>query len=209
MIPPLDKLNTPLAVLRDTNIDTDTIYPARFLLLTKREGLGAYAFHDRRYDDTGAENVDFPLHRPSWRGTQALVVGEGFGTGSSREQAVWALVDFGIRVIIGTDFGDIFAGNAPKNGLVLVRVDADLRDLLADQAEAGATLRLDVRESRLEVRVHRSAAVLVPLDLSSEEREALLNGWEEIDRMIRLETEPVTGFEAGQKLRHPWLWRHG
>lgn len=209
MIAPLEKLTTPVAVLREANIDTDIIFPARFLLITERAGLGQYLFRDRRFDEDGAETPDFPLNRPEWRSAQALVVGEGFGSGSSREQAVWALVDYGIRVIIGTDFGDIFAGNARKNGLVLVRVEPERRDLLAEQAEMGAELVLDVLEMRLEMRVHRSVAIVIPFDLTAAEQEDLLNGWEEIDRMIAEETPAVSEFEEGQKTRRPWLWRAG
>ena len=202
MIASLRHIKTPLAALRDANVDTDTIFPARFLLITERYGLGQYLFADRRVDANGALIAEFPLNRPDWQTAQALVVGDGFGTGSSREQAVWALVDHGIRVILGTDFGDIFSNNAAKNGLLLVRVDRDARDQMFDLAETGATLTLDVETAALEL----TGFGAIPLMFSSGQQDALLNGWEEIDIMIETETRYIQSFEEAQRMSRPWLW---
>ncbi len=205
MIAPLTHLDTQLAVLTEANVDTDTIFPARFLLITERVGLGQHLFRDRRYDGQGAEIVAFPLNRPQWRDAQALVVGDGFGTGSSREQAVWALVDHGIRVILGTDFGDIFANNAAKNGLVLILLQPDQRDELAKLGTQGARLTLDVAAEHLEV----SGFGPLPLQLQAGQRDALLNGWEDIDRILGEETGYISAFEDAQRMSRPWLWEAG
>jgi 3-isopropylmalate/(R)-2-methylmalate dehydratase small subunit len=203
MIAPIRQLMTQIAVLAEANIDTDVIFPARFLLITARAGMGDYLFHDRRFDAEGNPVGDFAIDRTPE--AQALVVGDGFGTGSSREQAVWALVDHGIRVVIGTDFGDIFAGNARRNGLLLVQTSAERRDRIAGLAEAGAKLSLDVEQARLDVEGFGA----LPIDLSQGQREAFLNGWEEIDRMIQQESGYISAFEDVQRLSRPWLWEAG
>ena len=101
-----------VAVLPQENIDTDQIIPARFLTTTERAGIGQGCFADWRFDDHGHERADFPLHRPELRGAGILAAGRNFGCGSSREHAPWALLDFGIRVVISTRIADIFRNNA-------------------------------------------------------------------------------------------------
>ncbi len=104
------------------NVDTDAIIPARFLKTIKRTGLGTGLFHAWRFDENGTELPDFVLNMEPYRSGKILVAGENFGCGSSREHAVWALMDFGIRVVIAPSFGDIFYNNGLKNGLLPVRL---------------------------------------------------------------------------------------
>src|SRR4030067_830361 len=106
------------------NVDTDAIIPARFLKTIKRTGLGEGLFHAWRFDESGKEIPGFTLNMAPYRGGKILVVGENFGCGSSREHAVWALMDYGIRVVIAPSFGDIFYNNGLKNGLLPVRLPA-------------------------------------------------------------------------------------
>ena len=114
-MPPFRHLSSRTVVLAAANIDTDQIIPARFLTTTTRSGLGAQLFADWRYDPGGAARADFALNRKEATGCQILVAGRNFGCGSSREHAPWALLDYGFRAIISTEFADIFTNNSLKN----------------------------------------------------------------------------------------------
>src|ERR1700732_1599618 len=119
------------------NIDTDQILPARYLKLPRKGEHGKVLFHDLRFDGTDRERPDFPLNRPCWRDAGIIVSGRNFGGGSSREAAVYALYDYGIRCVIAPSFGDIFSQNATKNGLLAAVVS---------EAESGALLTALTRE---------------------------------------------------------------
>jgi 3-isopropylmalate/(R)-2-methylmalate dehydratase small subunit len=123
MTRPFTPVKSRAVVLRQDDIDTDQIIPARFLTTTGRTGLGRHLFADWRYDAAGAPVETFPLNRDAARSAQVLVAGRNFGCGSSREHAPWALVDFGFRVIVAPSFADIFRGNALKNALLPVALD--------------------------------------------------------------------------------------
>jgi len=148
------------AVLPTRDIDTDQIIPARFLTTTTRDGLGAALFHDLRYDKDGAEIPGFVLNRAEARGCEILVAGNNFGCGSSREHAAWALLDYGFRAVISTEFADIFKNNSLKNSLLPVIVDEDTHRWLV--ANPGVRLHIDVERSRLELPDGR--AVEYPID---------------------------------------------
>ena len=143
----LQKLVSRTVVLPVRDIDTDQIIPARFLTTTTREGLGAGLFHDLRFDSSGDEDPDFPLNRPEANGCEILVAGNNFGCGSSREHAPWALLDFGIRAVISTEFADIFLNNSLKNGLLPIIVDTNTHEWLI--ANPGTELHIDVERSTL------------------------------------------------------------
>jgi 3-isopropylmalate/(R)-2-methylmalate dehydratase small subunit len=143
----LRSLRSRTVVLPSENVDTDQIIPARFLLTTTREGLGEHLFADWRYDAEGRPRPDFPLNRQPASEACVLVAGRNFGCGSSREHAVWALSDHGIRAVVSTKIADIFRRNALKNGLVPVELDeASHRALL--QAP-GAEVTIDLASRRL------------------------------------------------------------
>ena len=110
------------APLKIINVDTDMIIPKQYLKTIKRTGLGKGLFSEQRYKDDGSENPDFVLNKPAYRNAKVLVAGDNFGCGSSREHAPWALLDFGIRCVISTSFGDIFYNNCFKNGILPIRV---------------------------------------------------------------------------------------
>ena len=120
------KFESHYVVMARENIDTDQIIPARFLTTTTREGLGPHAFHDWRYRADGSPDPDFSLNRPAALGARVLVAGNNFGCGSSREHAVWALLDAGFKAIVSSQFADIFRGNALNNGLLPVQVSPEL-----------------------------------------------------------------------------------
>jgi 3-isopropylmalate/(R)-2-methylmalate dehydratase small subunit len=135
-------LKSRTVVLPTRDVDTDQIIPARFLTTTSREGLGGGLFRDLRFREDGSKDSDFPLNRPEAAACEILVAGNNFGCGSSREHAAWALLDFGIRAVISTDFADIFRSNALKNGLLPIIVDADTHHWLL--MNPGAELSIDV-----------------------------------------------------------------
>ena len=116
-----------------TNVDTDMIIPAQYMKALTRSGLGKHLFQELRFARDGSERSDFILNRPACRAARILIADRNFGCGSSREHAVWALTDFGIRCIVAPSFGDIFAGNARKNGLLLIRLPDDLCTRLRDE----------------------------------------------------------------------------
>lgn len=129
---PFKTLTSRTMVLKQENIDTDQIIPARFLTTTSREGLGKAAFYDWRYDGDGRPKNSSVFDGVDPASQQILVAGSNFGCGSSREHAPWALADFGFRAIISSDIADIFKSNAQKNGLVPVEIDEEThRALLA------------------------------------------------------------------------------
>lgn len=139
---PFTELTSRTVILRERNIDTDQIIPARFLTTTERKGLGRFAFNDWRHLADGSPNPEFALNRPENADAQILVAGRNFGCGSSREHAPWALLDLGLRAVISSEIADIFRSNALKNGLLPVMLDAAVVDDLL--AQPGIELRIDV-----------------------------------------------------------------
>ena len=143
------ELRSRTVVLPTENVDTDQIIPARFLLTTTREGLGTRLFADWRYDAEGRPRPDFPLNQRPASEACVLVAGRNFGCGSSREHAVWALADYGFRVVISSQVADIFRRNAIKNGLLPIEVDAQSHAKLLDAPGARVEVDLEARHVRL------------------------------------------------------------
>ncbi|HKU01111.1 MAG TPA: 3-isopropylmalate dehydratase small subunit [Paraburkholderia sp.] len=172
------------APLPAADIDTDQIVPARFMH-ARRLDYGRYFFHDRRFDPQSGElRPDFVLNRPGYANAQILVTGPNFGCGSSREQAVHTMFDFGIRVLIGTTFGDIFFGNCLKNGVLPIRADAafvaHVNALVIH--EPGVRIRVDLPTQRVVAPDGKTAA----FDIDAFSKEALTGGLDEIDVTLRL-----------------------
>ena len=192
---PLKTVTGQAVSLPDADVDTDIIYPARFLLITEKQGLGRYAFADRR-GQPGFPFRDHGEQRP------ILIAGPNFGCGSSREQAPWAIGDLGIRVIIASSFGEIFYSNCFRNGMLPIRLAAAEVERLRAQAEAGATIRVDLERQIIE------AATLPPIafDIAAERREALLMGWNDTLRILTLHGQDIAQFETAQRRAAPWLW---
>jgi 3-isopropylmalate/(R)-2-methylmalate dehydratase small subunit len=195
------------ASLPQANVDTDIIFPARFLLITAKKGLGKYAFYEWRYEPSGAERPDFVLNQPAFRGAEILVTGENFGCGSSREQAPWALRDLGVRCIIATSFGEIFYGNCFQNGILpVVAPEADLVGLHADAAQ-GLPITVDL--VRQEVIRPGGNGEVISFDLEPWRRDALLNGWDEVDIILNTSAGDIAAFETTQRQASPWLYDRG
>jgi 3-isopropylmalate/(R)-2-methylmalate dehydratase small subunit len=174
----LSTLTSRTLVLSAANIDTDQIIPARFLTTTTRSGLGAHLFADWRFAPDGTPRPEFALNQPGAAECQVLVAGRNFGCGSSREHAPWALIDFGVRAVISTEFADIFTSNALKNGLLPVRVDAATNDWLI--AHAGVEVTLDVRSRTLALPGGR----VVSFPLEAFARHCLLRGLDELGFLL-------------------------
>jgi 3-isopropylmalate/(R)-2-methylmalate dehydratase small subunit len=176
------------AVLPTRDIDTDQIIPARFLTTTSREGLGAALFHDLRFDTHGAPIAGFVLNRPEASGCQVLVAGNNFGCGSSREHAPWALLDFGIRVVISTEIADIFRNNSLKNGLVPVVVDRETHAFLIDNP--GIEVEIDIPSATLALPDGRK--VEFPIDAFA--RYCLVEGIDQLG-YLQKHVEEIRSFE--------------
>ncbi len=141
-------LSSRSVVLRQTNIDTDQIIPARFLSTTERAGLGKNAFNDWRWQTDGTPNPEFAFNQPQNAGRSILLAGRNFGCGSSREHAPWALTDLGLHAIVSSEIADIFRGNALKNGLLPIVLDeADVQELM-QRPDDELTIDVAARELR-------------------------------------------------------------
>ena len=182
------------------NVNTDQILPARYLKLPRAAGLGHTLFHDLRRDLEGNENADFPLNQPSWRDAAILIAGRNFGGGSSREAAVYALYDAGIRCVIAPSFGDIFAQNAVKNGLLpAIVADADVSELGSlIAADPALPVTVDLERQTI-ARGNRTFA----FSIDEVSRNQLLNGWDDID-LTESYRARIAAFKAADRERRPW-----
>lgn len=182
------------------NIDTDQILPARFLKLSRNGAHGGALFRDLRFDAAGEERLDFPLNRRPWRQAKIVVAGDNFGGGSSREAAVYALFDYGIRCVIAPSFGDIFSQNAAKNGILTA---------LLTKSECETLIAGLSREPTLPVTVDLEATTIVCGNLSirfgidTARRMRLLNGWDDID-LTNSFRDQIDSFKATHVGQHPW-----
>ena len=196
------RLDSVAAPMPQADIDTDVIFPARFLLLTDKHGLGPFAFYEKRFFADGTERADFVFNQERWRGAQILVAGANFGCGSSREQAPWSLEDLGLRCIIAPSFGEIFQGNCLNNGMLPITVgEAQHRALMAE-AKAGRRLAVDLEAACITL----ACGSEIRFEIPERQRQALLNGWDAIELITRNEGERIAGFEQSQRQRMPWLY---
>ena len=200
---PFVRLEGIAAPLMEENVDTDIIFPARFLLITAREGLGRYAFHDRRFDADGVERPGFILNRAPFSGARILIADANFGSGSSREQAVWALAGFGIACVIAPSFGEIFQSNCYRNGLLPIVLPNATVFGLAKLAEAKEYFAIDLKAQTIMVGARQTA-----FDVPAEQRLALLNGWDDTATILNTREPDIVAFEARQKETQPWLWEN-
>jgi 3-isopropylmalate/(R)-2-methylmalate dehydratase small subunit len=185
------------------NVDTDAIIPARFLKTIGRTGLGENLFRAWRFDEEGKEVPGFPLNMGPYRSGKILLAGENFGCGSSREHAVWSLMDYGVRVVIAPSFGDIFYNNGLKNGLLPVRLSSvAVRELIAWLQKApGSEIAVDLPAQT----VTGPDGTVYPFGIGSFPKECLLQGSDEITLTLRHEGE-IALYERDGKRKTPWLF---
>ena len=179
---PVTVLRSRSVVLPAADVDTDQIIPARFLKGTVRDGLGRSLFADWRYEQDGTPRASFVLNGPDAEGARVLVAGPNFGCGSSREHAVWALVDHGFRAVVSTRLADIFKRNALQNGLVPVELDAESQRALA----AASPCEVTVDVLALTVSWPGGSA---PFALPPFARRSLIEGRDELDMLVALDDE--------------------
>ena len=196
---PFTTLDAIAAPLPEADIDTDVIFPARFLLLLDKQGLGKHLFHERRHRD--GRLTDFVLNRPPYDRAGILVAGANFGSGSSREHAVWALADFGIRCVIAPSFGEIFYSNCFKNGVLPILLSGDNYDRAMAAAMAAERIAVDLQSQRLSLQGQEG----IGFDVDPYRRGALLAGLDEIGTILAEDAQDIATFERTQQARYPWL----
>ncbi|MFP5508811.1 MAG: 3-isopropylmalate dehydratase small subunit [Alphaproteobacteria bacterium] len=189
-------IDGPAVALPQDNIDTDQLIPARFMSVPRKDGYGPYLLHDLRFDAQGAPRPDMPLNRHT--DARILVTRRNFGSGSSREAAVYALVDFGIQAVLAPSFGDIFASNAVNNGLLPARLPEDrIEALLTRLGTDSAAMTVDLTDS-----VIRLGNQVIPFDLDPIWRLKLINGWDDID-MTASHGAAIAAFRAARAKAAP------
>ncbi|MFT4054983.1 MAG: 3-isopropylmalate dehydratase small subunit [Novosphingobium sp.] len=191
-MPGFTPFTAPAFVLDEDDVDTDIIFPARFLLHTERKGLGRFAFHDRPALLEAYAAVGKP---------PILLAGANFGCGSSREHAVWSLDGMGLTAVFAPSFGEIFRGNCANNGMVAGMMAPEALATLQSLANAGNDLSIDLAAQTVTC-AGQDFAFTVP----DSDREMLLAGWNNTTRILALHGQDITAFEKAQRSAAPWLW---
>jgi len=199
---PFTTLHSIAASMPGKNIDTDIIFPARFLLLLEKAGIGKYAFFEKRYDAEGRPRPDFILNTPRFSNAKILIGGDNFGCGSSREQAVWTLADFGIRCVIAPRFGEIFYANCFKSGVLPICLPEDSLVPLRAAADAGTTISIDLERQEISTPEEDT----LTFEIEPRRKDALVNGWDETAIILNDEAEAITAFQDRQRQNMPWLY---
>ena len=201
-----------VAPLDRANVDTDAIIPKQFLKSIKRTGFGPNLFDEWRYLDRGEPdqdnskrplNPDFVLNQPRYQGATVLVARENFGCGSSREHAPWALAQFGFQAIIAPSFADIFYNNSLKNGLVLIKLDANIVDRILRDAKAteGYRLAVDLEQQT----VTTPSGESLSFDIDASRKHCIMNGLDDIGLTLA-HADEIRAFEAKHRQSQPWLF---
>lgn len=186
--------HTGLVVTMDrANVDTDQIIPKQFLKRIERTGFGEFLFYDWRYLDDGSDNPDFELNLPNARNASILLARRNFGSGSSREHAVWALDDFGIRAVIAPSFADIFYNNSFKNGLLPIHLDEPTVDEVFRRAREHEPYELTIDLESCDIRDNFGFATHFAID--EFRRHCLLNGLDDIAMTLQHE-DKISAYEA-------------
>jgi 3-isopropylmalate/(R)-2-methylmalate dehydratase small subunit len=184
---PFTKHTGLLVPLDRANVDTDQIIPKQFLKRIERTGFGKFLFFDWRYLDDGADNPDFILNLPEYRGASVLLARRNFGCGSSREHAPWALEDYGFRAIIASGFADIFYNNCFKNGLLPIQLDEAVVEDLFRRAAKHPGYKVSVDLEKCELRDDHGLKLTFEVD--DFRRHCLLGGLDDIGLTLKHEKE--------------------
>jgi 3-isopropylmalate/(R)-2-methylmalate dehydratase small subunit len=179
------------------NVDTDQIIPARFLSATSREGFGDNLFRDWRYTKTGEKNSEFVLNNPRFGG-KVLVAGKNFGSGSSREHAVWAIFDYGFRAVVSSFFADIFMNNSLNNGLLPIVIPEDLLNRLQNlvQQNPETKVKIDLENQTFTV---QATGESVKFAINPYKKECLLKGLDDIDFLLSMKSQ-ITSYENNKSV---------
>ena len=181
------------------NVDTDMIIPKQFLKTIKRTGLGKSLFYEMRYDDTGKKIEEFVLNQEPYNNSSILLVGRNFGCGSSREHAPWALLDFGIKCVIGPSFADIFYNNCFKNGMLPIILDEKKIEELIQYSKRKENIEINLTEQQIIFGNTR-----IKFEIDSFKKKCLLNGLDDIALSLE-KTDKISSYENKLVKNKPWL----
>ena len=181
------------------NIDTDMIIPKQFLKTIKRTGLGKSLFYEMRYSESGKINSEFVLNKQPYNNSSILIVGKNFGCGSSREHAPWALLDFGIKCLIGPSFADIFYNNCFKNGMLPIILNEKKIEEIAQYAERKE--KIDINLSEQEILFGNKK---IEFNIDPFKKKCLLNGLDDIAMTLE-KSEKISSHESKTKKNLPWM----
>ncbi|HSO99933.1 MAG TPA: 3-isopropylmalate dehydratase small subunit [Thioalkalivibrio sp.] len=210
---PLTTVDGLVLPLDRSNVDTDAIIPKQYLKSVKRTGFGPTLFDDWRYLEPGEPgmdhskrkpNPDFVVNDPRYQGAEILLARKNFGCGSSREHAVWALTDYGIRVVIAPSFADIFFSNSFKNGLLPIVLPEDVVDRLFDELDSASGYRLVVDLAAQTVST--PAGEVFRFEVGEFHKHCLLNGLDDIDLTLQ-HADDIRAYEQHRRAEAPWLFR--
>jgi len=202
MMEPFVRVQGTAAALPAANIDTDVIMPKQFLKGIDRSGLSEGLFHDLRYDEQHREKPSFILNKPEWRNSRFLVVGDNFGCGSSREHAVWGLMQYGIRALVGTTFAGIFFDNCARNGLLAVAVQGEDIDQITKAVSDAKSNALTID---LEQQAIRGSGFEIAFDIDAIRKNALLKGLDAVGQTLSFRDE-ILAFQTRHLQANPWLY---
>ena len=181
------------------NIDTDMIIPKQFLKTIKRTGLGKSLFFEMRYDEQGKDIKKFVLNKVPYKNSPILIVGKNFGCGSSREHAPWALLDFGIKCLIGSSFADIFYNNCFKNGML---------PIILEETQIQEVTQYSERQENIEINLENQEILFgnkkIKFEIDSFKKKCLLNGLDDIALSLE-KTEKISSFENKFNKNRPWI----
>lgn len=184
---PFVKVKSIITPLEKANVDTDQIVPKQFLKLVQKSGFGRYLFYNWRYDDNGNMRQDFVLNNTLYANSKILVSRENFGCGSSREHAVWALLDYGFCVVIATSFADIFFSNCFKNGILPITLEDKLISKLQSETKE---VKVDLENQTITTNTE-----VIQFDIDPHKKRILLEGLDDIAQTMHFEDE-ISVFES-------------
>ena len=181
------------------NVDTDMIIPKQFLKTIKRTGLGKSLFFEMRYDENGKKNEKFILNKKPYDNSSILITGKNFGCGSSREHAPWALLDFGIKCLIGPSFADIFYNNCFKNGMLPIILEEQKIEELVKYSERKEKIEVNLLEQEITFGNTR-----ITFEIDSFKKKCLLNGLDDIALSLE-KSDKISSYENKMKKNKPWI----
>ena len=190
------KLTGVVAAMDRANVDTDQIIPKQFLKRIERTGFGQYLFFDWRFRDDGTDNPEFELNQPAVKGAKILLARRNFGSGSSREHAVWALEDYGFRVVLAPSFADIFFNNCFKNGVLPIKLSEAVIDNLFDRAAEHAPYQLSVDLETCTITDQHGLSL--EFEVQAFRRHCLLNGLDDIALTLE-HADKITQYELAHR----------
>ena len=181
------------------NVDTDMIIPKQFLKTIKRTGLGKSLFYEMRYDEKGEKINKFILNQKPYNGSSILLVGKNFGCGSSREHAPWALLDFGIKCIIGSSFADIFYNNCFKNGMLPIVLDQNKLEDIIEYSKRKEIIEINLTKQEI-----KFGNKIINFEIDPFKKKCLLNGLDDISLSLE-KSEKILAYEKELKKIKPWV----